>query len=102
RRHTRFSRDWSSECALPISLYVFYSLHLEQIGYSKSLIGLMWAVGVICEIAFFFYQAPIFRRFGVRNLMLASLALAVVRFLMIRSEERRVGKECRYRSTPHQ
>lgn len=65
------------------ALYVFYSLHLEQIGYSKSLIGLMWSVGVLCEIAFFFYQAPIFRRFGVRNLMLASLALAVVRFLMI-------------------
>lgn len=65
------------------ALYVFYSLYLEQIGYSKTLIGLMWALGVICEIAFFFYQAPVFRRFGVRNLMLASLVLAVVRFLVI-------------------
>jgi PPP family 3-phenylpropionic acid transporter len=65
------------------ALYVFYSLYLEQQGYSKTVIGLMWALGVICEIVFFFYQAPIFRRFGVEKLMLASLILAVVRFLII-------------------
>jgi PPP family 3-phenylpropionic acid transporter len=65
------------------ALYVFYSLYLEQIGYSKTVIGLMWALGVICEIVFFFYQAPIFRRFGVENLMLASLVLAFIRFLII-------------------
>ena len=65
------------------ALYVFYSLYLEQMGYSKTVIGLMWALGVICEIAFFFYQAPIFRRFGVEKLMLASLVLAFVRFLII-------------------
>lgn len=65
------------------SLYVFYSLYLAQIGYSNTVIGLMWSLGVIVEIAFFFYQAPIFRRYGVRNLMLASLLIAVVRFLII-------------------
>jgi PPP family 3-phenylpropionic acid transporter len=65
------------------SLYVFYSLYLAQIGYSNTVIGLMWSLGVLVEIAFFFYQAPLFRRFGVRNLMLASLLVAVVRFLMI-------------------
>ncbi len=65
------------------SLYVFYSLYLAQIGYSKTLIGLMWSLGVLAEIAFFFYQAPIFRRFGIRKLMIASLLTAVVRFLLI-------------------
>ena len=65
------------------ALYVFYSLYLAQIGYSKTLIGLMWSLGVVAEIVFFFYQAPIFRRFGVRNLMLASLLLAVIRFVLI-------------------
>jgi PPP family 3-phenylpropionic acid transporter len=65
------------------SLYVFYSLYLAQIGYSNTVIGLMWSLGVVVEIAFFFYQAPIFRRYGVRNLMLASLLIAVVRFLII-------------------
>lgn len=65
------------------SLYVFYSLYLAQIGYSNTVIGLMWSLGVVVEIAFFFYQAPIFRRYGVRNLMLASLLIAIVRFLII-------------------
>jgi PPP family 3-phenylpropionic acid transporter len=65
------------------SLYVFYSLYLAQIGYSNTVIGLMWSLGVVVEIAFFFYQAPLFRRFGVKKLMIASLLIAVVRFLMI-------------------
>ena len=65
------------------SLYVYYSLYLSDMGYSKSVIGLMWSLGVIAEILFFFYQAPLFRRFGVRKLMLFSLSIAVIRFLMI-------------------
>jgi PPP family 3-phenylpropionic acid transporter len=65
------------------SLYVFYSLYLAQIGYNKTVIGLMWSLGVVVEIMFFFYQAPIFRRFGIRRLMIASLLIAVVRFIMI-------------------
>jgi PPP family 3-phenylpropionic acid transporter len=65
------------------SLYVYYSLYLAQLGYSKSVIGMMWSLGVVAEIVFFFYQAPIFRRLGVRRLMLASLLVAVLRFLMI-------------------
>jgi PPP family 3-phenylpropionic acid transporter len=65
------------------ALYVFYSLYLAGLGYSNTVIGLMWALGVIVEIAFFFYQAPIFKRFGVRNLMVASLLIAVARFLLI-------------------
>ena len=65
------------------SLYVFYSLYLAQIGYSNTVIGLMWSLGVVVEIAFFFYQAPIFKRFGVQKLMIASLLIAVARFLMI-------------------
>jgi PPP family 3-phenylpropionic acid transporter len=65
------------------ALYVFYSLYLAQLGHSKTVIGLMWSLGVIAEIVFFYYQAPLFRRFGVQNLMLASLLIAVARFLMI-------------------
>jgi PPP family 3-phenylpropionic acid transporter len=43
----------------------------------------MWSLGVVAEIVFFFYQTPIFRRFGVRKLMIVSLLIAVLRFLMI-------------------
>lgn len=65
------------------SLYVFYSLYLSRLGYNNTVIGLMWSLGVVVEIVFFFYQAPIFKRFGVQKLMIASLLIAVVRFLMI-------------------
>lgn len=65
------------------ALYIFYSLYLARLGYSNTVIGLMWSLGVVAEIAFFFYQAPLFQRFGIRNLMIASLLFAVVRFLMI-------------------
>lgn len=65
------------------ALYVFFSLYLAQIGYSKTVIGMMWSLGVVAEIVFFYYQAPFFRRFGVRVLMIASLLIAVIRFAMI-------------------
>lgn len=65
------------------SLYVYYSLYLAQIGYSKTVIGLMWSLGVVAEILFFYYQAPLFRRYGVAVLMQVSLLIGVVRFVMI-------------------
>jgi PPP family 3-phenylpropionic acid transporter len=65
------------------ALYVFYSLYLSRLGYSNTVIGMMWSLGVLAEIAFFYYQAPIFRRLGVRTLMLGCLLVAVARFLLI-------------------
>ena len=65
------------------ALYVFYSLYLSNLGYSNTLIGLMWSLGVVAEIIFFYCQAPIFRRLGVRVLMLGCLLAAVLRFLLI-------------------
>lgn len=52
-------------------------------GYGTGVIGMMWALGVVAEIVFFYFQAPVFVRFGVQNLMLASLLLAALRFAMI-------------------
>ena len=43
----------------------------------------MWSLGVVAEIVFFYYQAPIFQRLGVRVLMLSSLSIAIGRFLLI-------------------
>ncbi len=65
------------------ALYVYYSLYLEGIGYSKALIGGMWSIGVVAEIVFFYYQAPLFRRFGARRLMMVSLFCGILRFLLI-------------------
>jgi PPP family 3-phenylpropionic acid transporter len=66
------------------SYYTFYSLYLtENYGYSRSATGLLWALGVLAEVAIFFAMPKIMHRFNVRNLLLASFALTAVRWLMI-------------------
>lgn len=65
------------------ALYVFYSIYLSDYGYSKAMVGGMWCLGVLAEIAVFFYMARLMRRFTLRQILLASLAAAVLRFVMI-------------------
>jgi MFS transporter, PPP family, 3-phenylpropionic acid transporter len=65
------------------ALYTFYSLYLERQGYSKTVTGLMWSVGVVAEVLCFYYQAPLFRRWGAKRLMFACFAFGVVRFALI-------------------
>jgi PPP family 3-phenylpropionic acid transporter len=38
------------------AIYAFLSLYLDSLGYSKTMIGVLWAVSVIVEIAWFFVQ----------------------------------------------
>lgn len=65
------------------SLYTFYSLYLERNGYSKTVIGAMWSLGVLAEVLLFYNQAPLFKRWGAMRMMYAALGVAVARFLMI-------------------
>jgi PPP family 3-phenylpropionic acid transporter len=39
-----------------IFIYVFFSLYLDSLGYSKTVIGLLWAVSVLIEIGWFVMQ----------------------------------------------
>jgi MFS transporter, PPP family, 3-phenylpropionic acid transporter len=45
------------------ALYAFLSLYLVELGYSKATVGLMWAVGVLVEIVFFWAQGQFFGQF---------------------------------------
>lgn len=67
-------------CGAHMALYAFYSLYLERSGYSKPMIGAMWALGVVAEVAFFYFQARVFARFGARRVMLFAFGAAVLRF----------------------
>ena len=40
-----------------MSIYVFLSLYLDSLGYSKTMIGLLWALSVLVEIGWFFTQS---------------------------------------------
>jgi len=63
--------------------YVFYSVYLQQAGYSATLTGLLWALGVAAEILLFMLMRPLLKRFSLRSMLLWSLALSVLRWLMI-------------------
>jgi PPP family 3-phenylpropionic acid transporter len=63
--------------------YTFYSLYLVEHGYSKSAVGGLWALGVICEIGVFFLMPALARRFGFTRILLVSFGAAVLRFLLI-------------------
>jgi MFS transporter, PPP family, 3-phenylpropionic acid transporter len=65
------------------ALYTYFSLHLAQLGYSKTAIGVYWVLGVFFEIAFFYKQGPLFARFDVFRLMAACFVLAAIRFALI-------------------
>jgi MFS transporter, PPP family, 3-phenylpropionic acid transporter len=74
-------------CALMVTahgvLYNFYSIYLAEHGYSKGMIGWLWSIGVICEIVIFMLMPKMMVRFSLKSIILASLALAVLRFAMI-------------------
>lgn len=62
------------------TMYVFYSIYLEQAGYSKTLIGMLWTLGVLAEILLFLRLPQLLGRFSLRALLLASFICAVARF----------------------
>jgi PPP family 3-phenylpropionic acid transporter len=64
-------------------LYAFYSIYLDAAGYSKTAIGVLWSLGVVAEIAVFLATPWWMRRFGAHQVLVASFALAVVRFALI-------------------
>jgi PPP family 3-phenylpropionic acid transporter len=40
-----------------VAIYTFFSLYLDELGYGKDMIGVLWAVSVIVEIIGFFTQS---------------------------------------------
>lgn len=63
--------------------YFFYSIHLVDAGYGKTLVGALWSLGVVAEIFVFIYMPRLLQFFSLRTILLASFALAVLRFLLI-------------------
>ncbi|MCH8499050.1 MAG: MFS transporter [Marinobacter sp.] len=63
--------------------YTFFSIHLERYGYGKLSIGLLWSLGVLAEILLFLVMHRLLRRFSIRTIALAALALTTVRWAMI-------------------
>jgi PPP family 3-phenylpropionic acid transporter len=63
--------------------YAFYSIYMEAIGYSSSAIGELWALGVIAEVVIFLFMHNLLEQWGARQVLIASLAIAVVRWILV-------------------
>lgn len=63
--------------------YSFFSLYLEGLGYSRATIGQMWALGVVAEVVVFLGMARLLARVGPQTLLVWSLALAVLRWVLL-------------------
>ena len=63
--------------------YTFLTLHLERLGYSRGLIGMLWAVGVVAEVLMFMAMSRLLQRFSVKQVLMTSFILAAVRWLLM-------------------
>lgn len=63
--------------------YAFYSIYMKDHGYTETLIGQLWAFGVLAEVGLFVVMHHLLQRFGARRVLIASLVLAAVRWLLI-------------------
>ncbi len=60
------------------SLYTFFSLYLDSLGYSKSEVGMIWAFGVAVEVLWFWFQSRWVQVLTMHGwLVLAALVTAV-------------------------
>jgi MFS transporter, PPP family, 3-phenylpropionic acid transporter len=62
------------------AMYVFFSLYLDQLGYSKSTIGALWAASVVAEIIWFFTQSRWMHGAKLGTWLVVVSVAAVVRF----------------------
>ena len=64
------------------SVYGFLSLYLDGLGYSKAMIGVLWAVSVALEIAWFFGQGRLISQLAMSRWLVVCGAATVLRMVL--------------------
>ena len=62
--------------------YVFFSIYLQELGYSSGAIGLLWSLGVLAEILIFWKISFFVRYWSLKNLVIISLILTAIRWVI--------------------
>ena len=60
--------------------YGFSAIYWQEAGYSASLVGYLWSLGVVAEVVVFTLSNRLFRRFSARDLLLLSAVCGIVRW----------------------
>ena len=63
--------------------YGFFSIHLENLGYDNTFIGIAWALASIAEILVMIKSDSIFNRFSLENVLVFSFMVAAVRWFAL-------------------
>jgi PPP family 3-phenylpropionic acid transporter len=63
--------------------YGFFSIHLEEMGYGKTFIGISWALASIAEIIVMIKSDVIFKRFSTDNVLVFSFIVAALRWFAL-------------------
>ncbi len=82
-KHKRF---WISLLLLQVSFggfYNFFTIYENAHGVGLEIISFMWTFGVLCEIAFFYFQAPILKAFTMPRLISFSFFMTILRWLIL-------------------
>lgn len=61
------------------SVYGFFSLYLDSLGYGKGTIGLLWALSVVAELGWFFLQGRLLQLFAMPRWLVICGIAAVLR-----------------------
>ncbi len=67
--------------------YGFFSIHLENLGYSNTFIGFAWALATFAEIVVMINSGRIFTRFVYENVLVVSFLIAAARWLILANVE---------------
>ncbi|WP_229149962.1 MFS transporter, partial [Alcanivorax sp. 1008] len=65
--------------------YTFYTIHLVDMGISRTVAGSLWALGVIAEVGLFLIMHWLLVRVPLKVIVTVSLLLAALRWLLIGS-----------------
>jgi PPP family 3-phenylpropionic acid transporter len=63
--------------------YTFFSIYLEDHGYARSVVGSLWALGVIAEVLVFTQMHRLLPRFGASRLLLFAIVVTTLRWVLI-------------------
>jgi PPP family 3-phenylpropionic acid transporter len=63
--------------------YGFFSIHLENLGYGSTFIGLSWALASAAEILVMIRSDQIFRRFSLESVLIFSFLVAALRWIIL-------------------
>ena len=63
--------------------YGFFSIHLENLGFGSTFIGLTWALASAAEILVMLRSDQIFNRFSIKAVLIFSFMIAALRWLIL-------------------